>query len=109
MKNIIINGGLEMLQHKVSRKIALNMLNACLEKKGLLAYIEYNGTQWVVTLRDSKAGGRNVHLMLYLANELVIELIQWAQNEIKTHGEISMDAASDKLKEVCFQLFRPRL
>lgn len=107
MKNILINGGLEMLQHKVSRRIALNMLNACLEKKGLLAYIEYNGTQWVVTIRDSKDSGRNVHLMLYLANELVIELIQWAQQEIKTKGEISTDAASDKLKEVCTRLFNP--
>lgn len=106
MKNIIINGGLEMLQHKVSRGIILRMLNACLEKKGMHAYIECNGTQWVLTLRD-KEGGENVHLMLYLSNELVMELVQWAQQEIKTHGEISMDTASNKLKEVCTRLFNP--
>lgn len=108
MKNIIINGGLEMLQHNSSRRIVLNMLNACLEIKRIRAYIECNGTQWVVTLRDSD-GGEQVHLALTLSHELAIELLQWAQNEIKSKGEISTDAASNKLKEVCVQLFSPRL
>ena len=107
MKNIIINGGLEMLQHKISRGITLRMMNACLEKKGILAYIECSGTQWVITLRD-RDGGQQVHLALTLSHELVIELLQWAQKEIKSKGEISSDSASVKLQELCSRLFSPR-
>lgn len=106
MKNILISGVLEMLQHKGSRKAALNMLNACLEVKGVRAYIQCDGTQWNLTLRD-REGGQKVYLMLFLSRELVMELLQWAQKEIQANGEISSDAASVKLQELCSRLFNP--
>ena len=106
MRNILINGGLELLQHSISRKIALRMLNACLAKKNIIAHIECNGTQWVINLRD-KDGGDKIHLILHLSDALMMDLIQWAQNEIRIVGELSSDAISFKLKEMCSKLFNP--
>ena len=104
MKNIIINGGLEMLQHNVSRNIALKMINAIIAKNGIDAHIAYvNENTWKLIIRSDDA--EMLRLSMEVSDEVVRDLLCWMQQELSKEGEISNAAVTIKLKAVLTNLF----
>lgn len=104
MKNILINGGLEMLQHSVSRNIALKMINALIAKNGINARIAYGVDHtWSLSIKADNA--KMLRLTMEISDEVIREILCWMQQEIAQKGEISSAASSIKLNGILTDLF----
>lgn len=104
MKNILIKGGLEMLQHSASRNIALKMINSIIAKNGIDARVTYSiDHKWALSICADDA--KMLKLTLEVSDEVVRDLLCWIQQEISQKGEISNAAVTIKLNDVLTNLF----
>lgn len=93
-----------MLQHSVSRNIALKMINAIIAKNGIDAHITYSiDHKWLLSIKADNAN--MLKLTLEVSDEIVRDLLCWMQQELSKEGEISNAAVTIKLNAVLIDLF----